>query len=777
MKYVYIFLCFIAFAELRAQFACGHAANRMAALNGPSINNNGKSDTVDILHYHLDLDMYQIASGQMKGRADIRFTPKQSNVNAFTLDLLKLTVDSIVQNGQILSYHYNDTLLRISLLQAVSPGDTAGISVYYQGIPQGDATGWGGFHRQSGYYYNLGVGFGADPHTYGRAWFPCFDNFVEKSTYSFEVLTQAPNRAFCNGLQTAYIVSGDSARSVFMMQEPIPTYLASIAISNYALVEDQMASGGRNIPIWLMAKAGDTANMKASFRNLKAVTQSFIQHYGPYEWSKIGYAATTVGAMEHATSIHYPISAINGNLGSEDLMAHELAHHWWGNLVTCESDADMWINEGMAEYSSHLYTEQVYGYENYIDIVQENAAQVLKLAHTRDGGYLPLYGLDHGDVYGFHVYQKGAMVGHNLRTYLGYAAFDGIVTNLMANHKYGNLSTAGMQQALEQLSGKNLTDFFDQWIYQPGYPQFGVDALSSNSLDISQGLYQAPNLYQNVPVDVTFFSATGDTSSRTFMHSGLSGSYNHNLPFTPAFALTGYNGRLLSATTTDELLLTQNRFYLLPRTGLRVTASNWSDTIRFIAQQHWAQARDFANSGIRLSADRYWTVQGYAFEKADLSLRFSYNANDPLLEDELLRNGEDSIGIYYRVDGTQAWQFVADQQKFKGANPNDGQGFVEIESVLPGEYVFANAAPDISLPELKKEKSFEVYPNPTREEVKVKLKEMPKQQALLRIQNVEGRLLKEVVLRAQENRVSLKDLASQPLLFVLHEEVVKVVME
>src|SRR5690606_16355521 len=132
------------------------------------------------LHYSINLDLTEVQQQNIAGNCEITFTPKLNNVNSIRLDLLMLQIDSILVNGQAATYTYNDTIIQLALGSNFSPADTGLIKVYYQGSPQGDGSNWGGWHSQSGYYYNLGVGFAANPHTYGRAWFPCFDNFVEK---------------------------------------------------------------------------------------------------------------------------------------------------------------------------------------------------------------------------------------------------------------------------------------------------------------------------------------------------------------------------------------------------------------------------------------------------------------------------------------------------------------------------------------------------------------------------------------------------------------------
>ena len=162
-------------------------ADRIGVLPPTTTATNLRSDTIDILHYSIALDITDFTTDTIRGYTDIRFTPLMSNVNVLSLDLLELLIDSIRYGSTPLAYSYNDTLLTVTLPFTHNPGDTTTLRVAYHGKPQGDASGWGGFYYQSGYAFNLGVGFAADPHVYGRVWFPCFDNFVERSTYTFDI--------------------------------------------------------------------------------------------------------------------------------------------------------------------------------------------------------------------------------------------------------------------------------------------------------------------------------------------------------------------------------------------------------------------------------------------------------------------------------------------------------------------------------------------------------------------------------------------------------------
>ena len=401
---------------------------------------NSRSDTTDILRYEINLDFTNMGNQQIKGNCKVKFTPKINGVSVLRLDLLELVIDSVVGSNGILTYTYNDTLLNIDIATSMNTIDTSEVRVYYHGSPQQDASGWGGFYFQGNYAFNLGVGFDANPHNYGRVWFPCFDNFVERSTYEFNIITAGGKKAHCNGaLISENVISGDTITRKWVMNEEIPSYLVCVAIADYATVHQSHNGLLGNIPIELVARSNDTTNMKNSFLHLPDAIDIYEIGYGPYRWNKVGFSLVPFGsgAMEHATNIAYPLSAANGGLGSETLMAHEFAHHWWGDLVTCETAEDMWINEGMAVYSEHLFLENIYDYKTSLNAIKTNHKEVVRYAHINEGGYRAISGIPHQYTYGDHVYKKGAVVAHNMRAYLGDSLFfvglQSIYSNVLVN--------------------------------------------------------------------------------------------------------------------------------------------------------------------------------------------------------------------------------------------------------------------------------------------------------------------------------------------------------
>jgi len=196
------------------------------------------------------------------------------------------------------------------------------------------------------------------------------------------------------------------------------------------------ASG--QIPIQFVAKAQDTSATKTALQYVGQAVDAFEFWFGPYQWDKVGYVLASNGAMEHATLIAYPDRTVrNGNqFANNRLMAHELAHHWWGDYMTVRQASDMWVKEGTAEYSAHLFVEYAFGQEEFIDFVKDNHYDVLHGAHLADGAYYAISGMPQSNTYGVHTYNKGASMIHNLRGYLGDSLFRVGTQSLLETYAY-----------------------------------------------------------------------------------------------------------------------------------------------------------------------------------------------------------------------------------------------------------------------------------------------------------------------------------------------------
>ena len=452
------------------QFNCQSTKHAPAALQSTTpINYNSRSDTADLVALRLSIDTRGFGTKQLSGKAKYQIGAKLP-FSKLRFDLLGFAVDSVVDATGALNFYQQGEFLTVQ--ESALQGEILHWTIYYHGTTTKDASGWGGMHHDGYYHYNLGVGFAANPHVYGRSLFPCFDNFVEKSMLKEMNITTASNKV---GVSNGILSGVDTLSSGDLVwrwegQVPLPSYLVSLAVSDYH--KQSWTHDGKSFELY--GRAQDTANMRAGFVHLNDIYDAFVDEFGPYRFEKVGYAMTITGAMEHAGMIHLPRTLANAALQGEDIIAHELAHMWFGNAITTKTAEDMWINEGFAEFGSHFYEEKVYGRAKYVQTVQRNQALVLKQARQNDGGHLALSGVNQNQTYGTHTYQKGAMVAHNLREYLGDSLFSHGVKQLIALNTFGNYDAEGFKLALEAATGVDLDDFWNEWIYSPGY--YGVAA-------------------------------------------------------------------------------------------------------------------------------------------------------------------------------------------------------------------------------------------------------------------------------------------------------------
>ncbi len=708
---------FLAFSS-KGQFRCQDLKASSFPLVGPSIDYNSRSDTFDILHTHLNLDIRSTSS--FVAETQLRIYTKLPS-SKLRLDLLNFNVDSVAISGKTLqSFTRNNPFLEINANNGFAQGDSFLVKVFYRGTPATDASGWGGWHNANAYSFNLGVGFQANPHVYGRSIFPCFDNFVEKSTFSSSVLTLSPKKGVCSGNLISETTQNGEITTSWELTDPIPSYLFAVAVSDYLKWSHTTVGLNGSIEVAVYGRSTDTANIRNSFRNIDSIFAAFEQYFGPYPWQRIGYSITTIGAMEHATSIHFPRNLVDGSLNGEDIIAHELAHHWFGNLVTCERAEDMWFNEGWAEYCSHLYEEYVYDRARYLKTVRENRDYVLRFAAIRDNGHKALSNIDQDYTYGQHIYQKGAMVAHNLREYMGDSLFFGSLRSLFAQKAFGNLSIDGFQSFLENYSSLNLDPFFDGWVHQAGYPGFEIDSIyiSPNSignqvqLRIQQKTYAAPQWYKEVPLTLKLMDSSGNTDYVQTLSSSIGEftSLQFTTPLTDVQSVViDPVGLVLMAQSTEERSYTQAGTESLSNLHFNLDIQTVGSPASLAITHHWVAPDPLKlnASNFRLSPNHFWSVDGN-WDSDFLSkalITFDGRISSAGLDADLLKSGEDSLLLFYRANPSDDWMVYPHYQKdMQGSNFNK-VGLMRLSELLKGQYCFANGNPSISIGEISKRRN------------------------------------------------------------------------
>lgn len=689
------------------------------------------SDTIDILHYDINLDIVHLSKKAIKGYTDLEITPIISGVSNISLDLLELIVDSItVDNNLISVFNYNDTLLGIPLSSSISQNDTITVRVYYHGQPVIESYGWGGFHfsNDSSLAYNLGVAFVANPHNYGRVWYPCIDDFVDRAVYDFHIKVKNDKVVVCNGMLQSETNNPDGTKTFhWKLEQSIPTYLASVAISNYVAVVDSFIGINGTIPTFLHVPPADTAKARASFVNLNSMMSIFENRFGPYLWPRVGFVSTTQGAMEHATNVAIPDYMFNGNLTYEWLFAHELSHHWFGDLITCATAEDMWINEGWAVFCEAIFTEGHFGHEAYKNYSRANHESVLQYAHTSqgDGSYLAVYGIPHDKTYGTTVYDKGGSMAQSLRGHLGDSTFFSSMKALINQYAFDDISTIQMRDFLTTQTGINMNDWFNSWILTPGFAHFSIDSFNvvatpipeySVTVYVKQKLKGRTTYANSNKIEITFMDDSWNKFSSYIEFSGQTGNQTFVVPFNPSFVMLDIEERTLDATTDNYKTIKSIGVFDFHNTTFKLDVKQVTDSAFVRVTHNWAapDPHKIPIAGLKISDYRYWIVDGIFPPGFNATGQFRYSKFN-YLDNSLMTSINDSLIILYRAGSWEDWQPVS----FTKAGTNNA-GYLYVNNLRKGEYTLAMW--DQSHLGAENPKSYElkykISPNPSKGEFK-----------------------------------------------------------
>lgn len=706
-----------------------------------------RSSLIDIVHYDLSLSIRNLSTKTIQGTAKLIIASKANNLSSLTLDLLKLNTDSVKMNGVLQTFTRTDSTLNITLNQPKQTNDTFELIIFYKGQPSTDAL-WGGFYFNGNYAYNMGVGFQAKPHNFGRCWFPCVDDFVDRATYSFHITTDATFKAVCNGLMQPETNNPDGSTTWnWQLNQTIPTYLASVAVGKYEFVKYEFQGINRTYPVWLAVIPADSNKLKASFAKLNTALQCFEQRYGAYSFDRVGYVGVpfNAGAMEHATNIAYPIYAINGNTDYETLFAHELAHMWWGDLVTCRTAEDMWLNEGWASFNEALFLECAYGKNAYTDDIEKKSIDVLKNALTNDGAWYPVSGVPHNATYGTHVYKKGALMVHTLRSIMGDDAFFAACKSYLLSKQFKDANTEDLKNEFQKFTPVDLSKFFQKWIYSSGHSDIVVSDFSTKPIVGNPNVLQYHFEFKELSRQNTLTSPQLPFTIRcytpdSFMDVNLllkNGEAIFDTILTNDTRITGWNinpdYKIQLAHITQEIMLTAVGVNSLQNANLSVNVgklpATGSTTLR--ATQHFVGPLygDLKSKGIRISTERYWHIDGLSDNGLLMSGTFNYNGTTgSFLDEALMTKTEDSLVLLYRQFPGNEWQIVDTGMVFQpGVNRNDKAGRFTVNNLRNGDYTFGmRDASVVGIAELQgkgKEQTNSVIliPNPTGIEKEVQV--------------------------------------------------------
>ncbi|WP_284650759.1 M1 family aminopeptidase [Flavobacterium terrisoli] len=456
-----------------------------------------------------------------------------SNMTTVTFDLTdQLNVSSVKQGATNLTFvqNANDELV-ITLPSTLTADSFATVEINYSGAP---ATGENAFtrttHNGANIIWTLSEPFGA------RDWWPCKQDLNDK-VESIDIYITAPSQyvSVGNGVEPeAPVTVGANKTTHFHHNYPIPAYLVAIAVSNYQVFTQTAGTEPNTFPIvnylYPETYAASVASLSVT-PEIMDIFENLFETY-PFHAEKYGHAQCGFGGgMEHTT-----VSFMGGF--SRGLIAHELGHQWFGDKITCGSWNDIWLNEGFATYLAALTIENLDGLDAFIT-QKSNMIDNITALPTGNVYLTDIQATNVGRIFSSRLsYNKGAMVLEMLRFKLGDTAFFQGVRNYLAdpNLAYKYAVTSDFQTHMETVYGQDLTEFFQDWIYDQGYPTYTITAQNWGTgqakFVVNQSQSDASVSYFEMPVPVRVYGSNGEQADLVLDNTFDGEEFIMNVPFT-----------------------------------------------------------------------------------------------------------------------------------------------------------------------------------------------------------------------------------------------------
>jgi aminopeptidase N len=413
--------------------------------------------TYDVRLYQLDLD-YRLHNNRLSGHATITAVARDF-VGTFALDLAGLEVVKVTVDGRAPAhYQHRGGRLQVRPAMPIEAGQEFTVAVSYRGRPKPVPGVWG----EAGWEeLTDGVIVAAQPHG-APSWFPCNDRPSNKAAYQVTLTIPSEYHAVSNGTLSSKRRGASATTWVYEQTDPMSTYLATVQIGRYVVRPLDAA-----VPLEIVLPSSKVNALDLGFGRQAEMMSTFIELFGPYPYPAYRVVVTDdkleIPLEAQAVSI-FGSNFLDDSWGVERLVAHELAHQWFGNCVTLRQWKDIWLNEGFACYSEWLWSEHS-GRRSADEHAREHWQRLSGLPQDLLLG-------DPGpvDMFDDRVYKRGALLLHALRLSIGDDAFFGLLREWVARHRHGSASTADLVSLAKEIAGEDLTQLFESWLYRTALP-------------------------------------------------------------------------------------------------------------------------------------------------------------------------------------------------------------------------------------------------------------------------------------------------------------------
>jgi aminopeptidase N len=468
---------------------------------------------------HLALDITpDFQRRTISGEAVITFQPIAKPLEQLQLDAIDLDIQSVTSSTKIQAYEVTADHLVITFAEAVAPGTEASVSIHYTAQPEK-----GLYFRTPEMGYDPG-----DEHLFTqgesideRFWYPCYDSPNQKFTTEITCHVPTGMTALSNGRLVSEEKDGAGLTAFHWSQEqPHANYLVSLVAGHFKKVEDKY----KEIPLALYTPASEIGQAPNSFRDTRDIMEFYESEIGvPYPWAKYyqvivqdfmegGMENTSITTLTDRTLF---TDATENIRSSQSLVAHEMAHQWFGDLVTCKDWSETWLNEGFATFYALLYDEHKNGEDSPLYGLYGKARSIFSVSN--DVKSIVNRNFDNPDsMFNYLQYDKGSFVLRMLRSELGADLYRQCIRTYLERHRFGNVDTEDLARVVEELSGRSYDQFFDQWVYHAHYPEleasYSWDEKSKLAkISIRQNQKTDENvLLFNIPLEIAFKTKDGN---------------------------------------------------------------------------------------------------------------------------------------------------------------------------------------------------------------------------------------------------------------------------
>jgi aminopeptidase N len=419
---------------------------------------------IDVLHYKYSIELSDM-DDSLRGIASITFSANE-NLSAISLDLENMekgkgmfvyAAGSEYLSKKPAKWTHENNKLTFPISWNLHKGDTATVHVSYKGIPSDGLI-------ISKNKYGHRTFFADNWPNRAHNWIPCVDDPSDKASVEFIVTAPSHYQVVSNGIRVAETnLPGNKKLTHWKEDVPLPTKVMVIGVADFA-VDSVGAVNAIPVYSWVFPE-----NKKEGFYDYamaKDILAFFINYIGPFPYKKLAnvQSKTIFGGMENAGAIFYAENSITGDRREELLLAHEIAHQWFGDMATEKSFSHVWLSEGFATYLAHIYAEEKYGKERFNKDMKAERDEVISFVR-KSGKPVVDSVSSFMQLLNINSYQKGSWVLHMLRRQLGDSVFQKSIRKYYETYAGKNADTRDLQKVFESVSGKSLEQFFTQWLY------------------------------------------------------------------------------------------------------------------------------------------------------------------------------------------------------------------------------------------------------------------------------------------------------------------------